>query len=336
MNELNKIPLSQKFSSLFHYTAPKGLSGILNSQTLWATNYEHLNDSKEILLAKDFLEVRWKPSFFEKFADICKNISNIDEILNRRGGFESACNQEIHEHIDRCYNTLLHYASSGIYITSFCTHTEKYEYENGLLSQWRGYGRDGGYAIELETHELEKINSKISFGYGSLAEVAYSNKPEILNPHIDIFTKYMNEFYSAAVIERDWDKANTHLMETFEPFVHIVSRYKHRAFEEEKEIRIFCAPANLSEIRKISSEGLPQSESFSFKHFERSGKLVPYIDLYENLKKADSDFRLPIKRIIVGPHRDKEKRADALRVIADNFGISPENITVSDIPYIEP
>jgi len=32
------------------------------------------------------------------------------------------------------------------YITSFCTHADwPYERENGLLSQWRGYGGAGGY-----------------------------------------------------------------------------------------------------------------------------------------------------------------------------------------------
>jgi hypothetical protein len=31
------------------------------------------------------------------------------------------------------------------------------EYDDGLLSQWRGYGDDGGYAIEFDKENLEKL-----------------------------------------------------------------------------------------------------------------------------------------------------------------------------------
>jgi hypothetical protein len=38
------------------------------------------------------------------------------------------------------------------YIVSFCTHArDAYAREQGLLSQWRGYGGGGGYCIVLDT-----------------------------------------------------------------------------------------------------------------------------------------------------------------------------------------
>ena len=38
----------EEHSELFHYTGAAGLAGIIQSQTLWATHYEYLNDSEEI------------------------------------------------------------------------------------------------------------------------------------------------------------------------------------------------------------------------------------------------------------------------------------------------
>lgn len=57
---------------------------------------------------------------------------------------------------------------------------------------------------------------------------------------------------------------------------------------------------------------------------------MPYVELFNS-----PDIVLPIEKIIVGPHKNKEKRADRLRLILKNV-LKKENIdvTVSDIPYI--
>src|SRR5262245_39979140 len=38
---------------LYHYTGIRGLKGIINSQTLWATHYRYLNDTEEVTLFRD-------------------------------------------------------------------------------------------------------------------------------------------------------------------------------------------------------------------------------------------------------------------------------------------
>ena len=40
------------------------------------------------------------------------------------------------------------------YITSFCGHLDSYDMENGLLSQWRGYGGEAGYALMFDSKQL--------------------------------------------------------------------------------------------------------------------------------------------------------------------------------------
>ena len=56
------------------------------------------------------------------------------------------------------------------------------------------------------------------------------------------------------------------------------------------------------------------------------GKYIPYIELL-NLP----EISLPIEKIIVGPHREKELRASSLRALLRNSNIE---ISISDIPDI--
>ena len=39
---------SDKHDTLYHYTSMDGCRGIIETQTLWATHYQHLNDSSEL------------------------------------------------------------------------------------------------------------------------------------------------------------------------------------------------------------------------------------------------------------------------------------------------
>jgi hypothetical protein len=54
---------------------------------------------------------------------------------------------------------------------------------------------------------------------------------------------------------------------------------------------------------------------------------VPYIDLFEL-----DDIKLPIKKIIIGPHKDKETRKIELCEILSKTNIK---IVCSDIPYAD-
>jgi hypothetical protein len=40
------------------------------------------------------------------------------------------------------------------YITCFCKPTGEEDFHHGLLSQWRGYGSDGGYALHFSRKKL--------------------------------------------------------------------------------------------------------------------------------------------------------------------------------------
>lgn len=66
----------------------------------------------------------------------------------------------------------------------------------------------------------------------------------------------------------------------------------------------------------------------------REGTTVPFVELC--VQEASSVRQhLPIKRIIVGPHRDKDDRKRAVQLLLKQHGLNDliDNVSVSGIPY---
>jgi hypothetical protein len=66
----------------------------------------------------------------------------------------------------------------------------------------------------------------------------------------------------------------------------------------------------------------------------KNGISVPYIEFFRPYNKfllIEKIKPLPIKKIIVGPHKDKELRVSYLQIILRDTDIE---VAVSDIPYI--
>jgi len=113
--------------------------------------------------------------------------------------------------------------------------------------------------------------------------------------------------------------------ESYKSFVSCITRYKDRGFKEEQEVRIVALPKIMSGI--ISNADCDNQKPEKERKFrDKNGSRVPYIELFRSLNKP-----LPIEKIIVGPHRDKEARAAALRVMLRNTDI---DVTFSEIPFI--
>lgn len=110
-------------------------------------------------------------------------------------------------------------------------------------------------------------------------------------------------------------------------FANCITRYKHHGFSEKNEVRIVALPTILNQrlVDMAISDGHILKPEKERKFRKQNGKHVPYIELFNS-----SEIALPIERIIVGPHTDKETRASALRVMLRNSEIE---ITCSEIPY---
>lgn len=331
---------SDLYPRLYHYTNEQGLYGILENRCIWATHYKFLNDYSEIELFRDklarFLYPQELESFKELFSKSLKNQKCIVETIGLSALAEDNCKAII----EQFYNSL----TDEVYIASFCAeHPDDYINQNGLLSQWRGYGGDGGYAIVFNTCGLEEMGqSEVkAFRYDCLhlADVIYSDDDEqyhteLSEPLHTIASNYIA--WKMHIRHRKEEPSDLDNAVAYRSFVQCITRFKHRGFKEEKEVRMVATLVPFNKIHpeiidKIS-QGITGYEHYKSKPEKerkfrtKNGRQMPYIELFRSLGNP-----LPIEKIIVGPHKDKEARAAALRV---NLRDTDIEVAVSEIPYI--
>lgn len=315
---------------LWHYTTASGLHGILNSQQLWATHIHYLNDAEEFsgFFDRKLLHLL-KEGVQEGIAEASKTPEGL-KLIKKAGG-----KAEIEKNVPKGLLTSLRETtlSFQVYITSFCS-PSSHDSEDGLLSQWRGYGTDGGYAIVFDTQALNELfieeMRSYFYSYGLWGDVDYfdggagtaSTHKETLEWEADI-RKAVADF----IFNMDPNRAEPF----FEPILSLAMRHKHRGFREESEVRFSAVTAmtdNLPDGVRDVGDVRPKKDV----HFvQRGGILVPYISLFErpNGEKA----RLPIKTIVVGPHPEKLKRKIAIEKLLDQLEIQAK-VIASDIPYL--
>ena len=321
--------ISEVYPRLYHYTNEQGLYGILENQCVWATHYKFLNDYSEIeLFRKKLIEFLY-PLVLEDYKELIPKYPNAQEFISGKGGLSAVVRHDNELFVNSSYEAL----SNGIYIASFCTeHTDNYINENGLLSQWRAYGGDGGFAIVFKTQVLEEMRSSEydAFHYEGFLfdDVVYSDdeekyKLDLSEPLLKIST-YQKEMFKQA-LQRKQELLDA--KDAYSSFVQCITRYKHRGFKEEQEVRIVTIPIALDRsYQEIAGDEHCKSKPEKEPKFrDKNGRSTPYIELFRSL-----DSPLPIEKIIVGPHKDKDSRAAALRIRLRNTDIE---VTVSEIPY---
>jgi hypothetical protein len=164
-----KKTVIDEYSELMHYTSAAGLTGILSSQCIWSTHASHLNDMEETsLFFKDRLPLLAK-------AIVEKSLAN-GTLAN-----EPKVTHELLEAICLAIQKVT-LRFNEPYIFSMCGAPDERTSRNGLLSQWRAYGRDGGYAIVFDTQGiqamLESEGDLFHFQYLQWGDVYY-NDPQL-------------------------------------------------------------------------------------------------------------------------------------------------------------
>lgn len=330
------ISLEELPSQLYHYTTAQGLEGILKSQSLWATNYRFLNDYTEVVLFKNKMLETLIPRMEEYFKQLDQNVLN-KSFLEKKGGIEKCAEAQARDLANRMYEGIEH----EIFITSFSALNphDPFVNENGLLSQWRSYGKDGGYAIVFDTKKLDMLRTqeiqKFSYTGGYSATVVYSDDCSEFEKELAISRETVMSFCSAlcdTILNKptfldDW--------EGYKAFITCIGRYKHHGFKEENEIRIVMVPVSTEQNEEAIKEGKysqPSSTIKPRKCFIRNGTFIPYIDLFSEQKKEDSNFRLPIDKVIVGPHKDKELRKESLKILLKNYSMNETKVEVQKFP----
>lgn len=309
-------------SSLFHYTTASGLIGIIETKSLWATHASFLNDTTECQLLSRLLTPQIEADFRKLVPKLMECGAFRPEIQYALRGDTLTTEAEkatsaILRAIDR---------TSPIHITSFCRHAVGApECDHGLLSQWRGYAK-GGFAIEFDESQLDDLilEETDAHSYQGLItrEVEYHDHQKAAKIH-------QFNGLAAATLRVSFRESTPNLaarpdvsellgdrdLESYiRAFVETVPFLKSPRFAEENEYRIVALPTRSAKLVASIKDKRPWKE-ISFRE-AWGGTMVPFIRLFKDLKNP-----LPIKKIIVGPHRDQENQLLAAKILLEKHGV---------------
>jgi hypothetical protein len=325
-------PVATAHPQVLHYTTAIGLQGIIENQQLWATNISHLNDSEEQV---GFFDRRLPHLLSDligaSVSDRAKTHDGKAQI-EALGGEEIAATNLTNQLVNLIRTVTLKFNSP--YVTSFCAVSSECSPDDGLLSQWRGYGADGGYAIVFDSAGIEQLleEEHKNFHYqstfwGNVDYYGQDTNQTATHPETLKSEKIIQDAIRSALSSGDFGAFD----DLLEPITALSCLHKHSGFREENEVRIVSIPSNelLFEESKHIGDVRPSKPIMSI---ARNGVLVPYIQLFGN--SIDGKQRkLPICRVIVGPHPNKLKRQNAVEVLLQQHGIDAP-VVASDIPYL--
>ena len=228
------IAVHQTHPELHHYTDEGGLRGIVESNSLWGTYFEHLNDSSEIhRLRETFISSltdRLEQLFVRLRAERCHHAA-----VWKTKGPEYVARIWANNLYQVIFRTEKASRTTETYVTSFCSHASDlaYEQRNGLLSQWRGYGRDGFCLVfdteKLLTHLGMEANLYM-YAYNGCHEAHY---PREGIPPAELFGKLLAS--SEDILHQAlMNNGELNVDEALVPFVVSAVTFKHEGFFEEQ------------------------------------------------------------------------------------------------------
>lgn len=327
--------VTDEYPELHHYTDLNGLSGILESGTLWATRYDCLNDAKEIRQLADPLKRELAELVKKGLGSKIVGDPKLAAGIWKHGGLQAVADHDAAAYVDILYQLTFGEAEglTQAFITSFCGHDERQEYEaeHGLLSQWRAYGGGGRVAIVFDTAGLVDLIHQENAAYEFPVGAFFGNAVYDVGLGVkEVFGPFLDEVYGAweAIVAKD-AAVTGRLHPTFAT---ACARFKHRGFREEQEIRIAVFPLLERVLARVRPEALSDAKSKgilknTFHRPGMNGRDVEYIRLFD---KPRSEAALPIRRVIVGPGPDQHGRFEKVREIV------PAGVPVvrSETPYV--
>lgn len=317
---LPKYTDASREDALFHYTTANGLIGILGTGEIWGTAYYCANDESELAAGKGVLSPLFR-STTHKLTN-----TNDPRVLTfwQRG-------VDINEYADRFEQQIVGTALSSLcaYITCFCKPTSEEDFQHGLLSQWRGYGVDGGYALHFSRKKLltaiESATKADEFSY-ELQDIHYTIenplKAEVLS-HTDAFVSAYMEFLHELAKPLDFNKRTMPSPIAglpggpLEALLGYLVHTKNMHFGEERECRL-----SLVQFVPASTGCQP------VQYFNRGGLLVPYT------KTPRSTFNILdcVEWIVIGPGPRMGARFKSISQLVKQSGLEIK-VRASHIPF---
>lgn len=299
-------PEQKRRDALFHYTSGIGAHGILESGQVYASLCKTSNDESEIEYGKSIISEHLRKFISSKYRDGDEGVLQLD----RQGADIESFPSSYIELIYHCISE-----SVGIFTFCFCRHSDPETYQHGLLSQWRGYGVGGGYAIQFSKAELQKvirsINRKKNGVNAYLRPVQYGKNGRITNKTQSVLDELSGHFYRhiSRHINLSWRKGDNTTISPLENFsgdllsalLDHMAFVKNAHFSEEREWRL----AIFAIIK----------ESNDIRFREKGGLILPHFTF-----PLEGRLSSAIERIIVGPHADQQARYDAINVFCNAKG----------------
>lgn len=330
-----KVPITvpEAYPELLHYTSVLGLLGILDSQSLRATNSAYLNDSTEINLFFDTRLAKILESGIRAELAADPELQVLPQFARTPEEGNSAILRYAAEMAESIRATTHRF--NRPYFACFSTPTNDRVRNDGLLSQWRAYGKDGGYCLVFNSSQLEEIfraeATSLWYQHAQWGDVHYhQDDDDIANAEPEIheaeeaLRKSIGNFIKNPVPEE--------LESIFEPVSALSCLVKHWGFHEEREVRIVAIPLNHELVQQGRACGEMRAVRQP-KMFVRGGTPVPYLDLFAREQNDNLGFRLPITRVIIGPHPQSELRKISVEELLRAKVITAE-VVISKIPYV--
>lgn len=325
--------VSEEYGELLHYTTAAGLSGIVNSECLWAIHASFLNDSEEIRHFFNHRLVYLIRAAAVEFLEELERDPKVASEINREGGVDTIAEKQAIVIANKLREHFL--SANKAYVFSLCAPGDEQTRKNGLLSQWRGYGQDGGYAIVFDTRALENFfeeeNNRNLYKHFECGDVFYhgvDHEDQPSGPEVQKWEETLREIISCTIKESTFPES----IELDRVITSLACLYKHRGFQEEREVRVVALTATIKEFELAYGKPsvLPVKP---VKTYLRNGMPIPYIELFAKPKEAQRSSQLPIKEVIIGPHSDSGRRKEAVKQLMEANGYSVK-VTCSEIPYI--
>ena len=270
---------------LHHYTTADGVLGIVRGRSMFGTHYKFLNDSLEILWGKQIIS------------------RHIDEYIQAAEEPVRVTLQRFQNlHIEKYYD---------VYVACFCA-------KDNLLSQWRAYGRSGGYALAFRGLDLHESQGPER----SLRRVIYDSSEQDRWVRL-VLDWFVDRLAAAGLIE---DTAQAHIEReqavnlAWSTLCEMCVSFKLDVFEEEAEWRI------VELVQK--KQGLSDVENVRFG--AKAGTLIPY-RVFPMERKGPPSIH-PLDHITCGPTLSREDVEQSLLMFLRAEGCSGVWVNSSMIP----
>jgi len=289
----NKIKESVRLDQMFHYTSAEGALAILQSGRMRFTDYAYLNDMREITHGLDV-------------------IRSVLEDETHTAGSPALTSLKAH------LGDVDPFSRYNIYTTSCSSDSDS-------LSQFRLYGP---VALGFEANPID-----FGFFKGDIRFDHVVYDPEQQFQLIQTFLNILkqSEEKDAALIKSDVSKQVTadylagHLLQ-------IASFFKHRAFSDEREVRlVYSEPLEI--LEKYGQETAKRQ-------FRASGGLiVPFTDTFDMYEpssfgdEAQLPPKLPLKSVVIGPVAQADALANGMRNLLSAEGYQDVVVTLSEAPF---